>query len=278
MGEPPAERGADERIQTIIADACFLVGSEADFTRDLRGFLERAGVPREDVDAICAAPPRLSLYRRLVRNNLVGVTRRMMPRTRARLNDLGGGAFDATFDAFLEARAPRTHYLRDVPSEFLAWAAPVWRARPELPSYAADLAAHEVVEFEVCAAPVAREPPALAEMALDRALVFAEAKQLMRYAHAVHELPGGEDDRAAPAARDVTLLVYRDEHHTARFLELSPLAGSILERLFSGEPLGAAIATACAARDEPMNDAVLEGAARVLADLGERGVLLGAKP
>jgi hypothetical protein len=269
---------SDERIHRVIADACFGVGSEAEFRRDLRAWLEAAGVPKEDVDAICAAPPRLSLYRRLVRNNLVGVTQRMMPRTRARLNDVAGGAFDATFDAFLEARAPRTHYLRDVPTEFLAWAAPVWRARKDVPSYAADLAAHEVVEFEVCAAPAPRDPPPLAEVALERALVFAEPRRLMRYAHAVHELPEGTDDRTAPEARAVTLLVYRDDRHAARFLELSPLAASILEQLFAGDALGAAVSAACDAHGEAMDPSVLEGAARLLADLGERGVLLGAKP
>jgi hypothetical protein len=34
---------------------------------------------------------------------------------------------------------------------------------------------------------------------------------------------------------------------------------------------------ACAARGEALDNAVLAGAARLLADLGERGVLLGAR-
>lgn len=265
----------EERIQRMIAEACFKTSSEEDFTRDLRAFLEGHGLAEEDVEAICAAPPRLSLYRRLVRNNLVGVVRRMMPRVRARLND-AAGAFDASFDEFLDARAPRTHYLRDVPAEFLAWAAPTWRARPELPAYAADLAAHELVEFEVCAIPTPPEPPPLAEIALERPLIFAEHKRLMRYGHAVHLLPADESDRTVPDARDVTLLVYRDAEHCARFLELSPLAGAILDRLVMGEALGAALSNACAAQGHALNDAILADTARLLADLAERGVLLGA--
>jgi hypothetical protein len=44
-----------------------------------------------------------------------------------------------------------------------------------------------------------------------------------------------------------------------------------------GEPLGAALAPACAAIGAPLTDAVLTDTARLLADLGERGVLLGAR-
>ncbi len=264
-------------IQRMIAEACLAAGSEEEFTNDLRGFLTRHGVPAKDIEAIVAAPPRLSLYRRLVRGNVAGVTQRMMPRTRARLN-AAGGLFDASFDRFLEERAPRTHYLRDVPSEFLAWVAPRWRAQKEVPAYAADLAAHEVVEFEICAAPVPADPPPLGEVALDRALVFTDAKRVMRYAHAVHLLPADEDDRTAPDARDVTLLVYRDDEHAARFLELSPLAGAIVTHLIAGEPLGAALGAACAALGFTLGDAILADTARLLADLGDRGVLLGARP
>lgn len=269
----------EAEIQRMIAEACLGAGTAEELARDLRGFLERRGVAAEDVQAIVDAPPRLALYRRLIRNNMTGVTHRMMPRTRARLNGAAGGAgaFDATFDAFLEERAPRTHYLRDVPAEFLAWAAPLWRARADVPAYAADLAAHELVEFEICAMPVAADPPPLAEVALERALVFADAKRVMRYAHAVHLLPADEGDRAEPEARPVILLVYRDDAHAARFLELSPLAGAIVERLIGGAPLGEALSAACAALGFTLDDAILADTARLLADLGERGVLLGAR-
>ena len=62
---------------------------------------------------------------------------RMLPRTRARLNAACDGRFDADFGRFLDEVGPRTHYLRDVPAEFLAWARPRWRAdraRPRLPA------------------------------------------------------------------------------------------------------------------------------------------------
>lgn len=268
----------DVHVHAMLVDACFRVGAPDEIAADLRGYLERRGLAPEDVDAIVASPPRLALYRRLVRNNIVDVVDRMMPRTRARMNAARAGAFDASLDAFLEEVGPRTHYLRDVPRELLAWAAPRWRADATLPPYFADLADHEIVAFSIGAAPVARTAPDVVDVAVDRALVFTEAKRLARYAFAVHELPADDADRSAPAARDVTLLAYRDAEHVVRFLDLTPLASAILAHLFDGDALGAAIGAACAELGAAPTEAVLADTARLLADLGERGVLLGARP
>jgi hypothetical protein len=97
----------------------------------------------------------------------------------------------------------------------------------------------------------------------------------MHLAWAVNVMPP-EDLRAAPEARPVSVLVYRDAEHRTRYLELTPLASAILERLFAGDALGPAMVAACKAKDHPLDDQVLAGAAQLLADLGERGVLLGA--
>jgi hypothetical protein len=94
----------------------------------------------------------------------------------------------------------------------------------------------------------------------------------------VHELPPDADAAIeAPARRDARLLAYRDSDHDVRWLELTPLAAAVLDRLAAGEPLGLAVAGACTAhRIAPA--AVLADIARLLADLGNRGVVLGARP
>jgi len=267
----------DAKVNEMIADACLAAGADAEMAADLRAFLERHALDPEDVEAILASPPRLALYRRLVRANFVGVVERMMPRTRARLNALAGDAFDRALDQFLDEVAPRTHYLRDVPQELLAWVAPRWADDARIPAYAVDLARHELLHFEVAAAPVPREPPKLDEVALGRPLVFAEAKRLARYAYAVHELPGELDDRSEPRVHEIALLVYRDPEHAVRYMELTPLAAAILERLFAGTALDAAVAPACASLGVTLTNDVLADTARLLADLGARGVLLGAR-
>jgi hypothetical protein len=268
-----AERG----LQGAIADACLREQGGDAIAHDLRGFLERHGVGTDDVEAILAAPRRLGVYRSLVRNGLSAVVLRMLPRTRARMNAACGGRFDADLARFLDEVGPRTHYLRDVPAELVAWAEPRWRADAGVPDYLCDLAAHELASFAVAASP---ETPGLAlglaEVGLDRSLVFASSARQLRYAWAVHELPSDPGAGGEPPRRDVHLLAYRDLEHAVRWLELTPLAASIVARLVGGERLRDAVAGAC--EDHGTRAAmVLDEVARLLADLGARNVIVGAR-
>jgi hypothetical protein len=265
-----------ERMQAMFATACF--GSDADkiFNADLAGFLAAHGVAREDAEALLASPRRLGLYRRLGRHNVTGVIDTMLEHTRARLEARFPGELDRIVSAFLDEVGPRTPHMRDVPAEFLAYAAPRWRADARLPGWIADYAELELIDFTIGVAPRPLPPPPLADVAVDRPMVFAEPKRLIHLGWAVHEVP--RDDLAVePAERPVSILVYRDAEHCSRFLELTPLAAAILERLFAGDALGPAMVAACEAKAHPLDDTVLGGAARLLADLGDRGVLLGAR-
>ena len=266
---------AEAALQRAIADACLQAGAGEALAGDLRAFLEQRGVAAEDVEAIVAAPARLAVYRSLVRNGLASVVVRMLPRTRARLNAAMQDRFDADLGVFLDEVAPRTHYLRDVPAEFFAWAAPRWRGDTVVPEYLVDLAAHELAQFAVGAAASSRAPERPAEVALDRPLAFAESMRLVAYAWAVHELPADEDATGAPPRRDAQLLAYRDAAHVVRWLELTPLAAAVLRHLAAGEALGDAVEHACATHGVAPAGALAD-IARLLADLGERGVLLGA--
>ncbi|HEY3817292.1 MAG TPA: DUF2063 domain-containing protein [Polyangiaceae bacterium] len=271
MSEP-----LDAALQRAIADACLGADAGEEIAKDLRGWLQKRGVPADDVEAILAAPPRLGVYRSLVRNGLSSVVLRMLPRTRARMNVACGGRFDQDLAAFVDEVGPRTHYLRDVPAEYLAWAGPRWRADPGVPGYLPDLATHEVAQFAVGAAAAALRAPEVAEVGIDRPLAFLESLRILHHDWAVHELSADEDAVDAPARRDVHLLAYRDADHVVRWLEVTPLAAAILALLVAGEPLGEAVGRACAtASTAPA--AVLTDIARLLADLGERGVLLGAR-
>jgi hypothetical protein len=259
-------------LERAIADACLGAASGEALARDLRGFLEGHGVAPEDVEAALASPPRLALYRSLVRNGLTGVVARMLPRTRARMNAACGGRFDDDVARFLDEVGPRTHYLRDVPAELLGWADPRWRADSSVPAYLPDLAAHELTAFAVAASSDPRRGTPPRDAALDRPLAFDESARLARYGYAVHELA---EDGGDPPRRDVQLLAYRDAEHAVRWLELTPLAATLVRRLMAGEPLGAAVAAACA--DHGTSPAsVSADVARLLADLGDRGVILGA--
>jgi hypothetical protein len=270
------EASREEALQRAIAEACFGAAAGEAMARDLRGWLETHGVARDDVEAILAAPPRLGVYRSLVRSGLSSIVLRMLPRTRARMNRARAGSFDYDVAAFVDAVGPRTHYLRDVPAELVAWAEPRWRADARLPPYLPDLALHELAHFAVAAAAPASSTPELAELALDRPLAFVDSMRLQRYAWAVHELSADEEATDEPARREVRLLAYRDASHAVRWLELSPLATAVLDRLAAGDALGPAVEGACAGSGVAPAS-VLPDVARLLADLGARGVLLGAR-
>jgi len=266
---------ATERMQAMIATACLGKDAHRAFSADFGAFLDAHGVSPDDREALLRSPRRLGLYRRLVRRNLSSITETMLELTRARLELRARGEFDSSVGAFLDELGPRTHHLRDVPSEFLAFAARRWRGDPRLPPWIADHAELELADFAIGVAPRPDAPPPLAEVTAERPLVFAEPNRLIVLGWAVH-LMDEDDLHGEPEKRTVTILVYRDAEHRSRFLELTPLAAAILERLLNGEALGPAITEACRETSHPLDDSVLGGAARLLADLGERGVLLGA--
>lgn len=273
----PKEAPAVRSLHAMLARAC--LSASPRFETDLGGYLGEHGLAPDDDDAMRAAPARLGLYRQLVRHNLAGVVRTMLERTEACLEARVPGVFAASVDAFLDEAGPRTPHLRDVPSEFLAWTAPRWASDPRLPPWIVDQARFELVDFTIGVAPRSTVTTPLADLHPERPVLFAPPYELLRVAWAVHapERPWTNDPSASPAPKDVTLLVYRDAEHRCRALELSPLAAAILERLFEGRPLGAAMTDACHQAGRALDASVLESASVLFADLAERGVLLGAR-
>ena len=249
----------------------------ARLTADARGFLREGGLEGADVHATAAfGAKRLLVYRRLVRGGVASAIRTQMPRAAARLGD----RFDRLVDAFFEARAPRSRYLRDVPFEFLDFASPAIARDAAVPAFVLELARHELSVYASGSAPDA--PPGArrgaGDLALDRGAVFDPSVRLARYAFAVHELSEDPDARDTPRSADTRLLAYRDGDDIVRFLSLSPLAAEAVQRLLDGATLREAIEAACVVAGVALDDAVLAGAGAVLEDLGARGALLGAAP
>jgi hypothetical protein len=116
----------------------------------------------------------------------------------------------------------------------------------------------------------------LPELDPDRGLFFSATARIVRYGFAVHRLSGDPTDTSEPERVGTALFVHRNPEHEVRYLELTALAAKILERLLAGETLR--LALDLGTRDErvSLDAAVLEGTARVLSDLAERGAVLGA--
>jgi hypothetical protein len=262
-----------QALENALAE--LVLGAELDLSdrAAVVAWLDRHGVGREDREALLESDlSRLGVYRNLVRHTLRDAVELALPRVVARL----GPVFDEYFDAYLAERGPRTHYLRDVTTELLAFCAPRWADDARVAPWTMDLARHEALQIEVAAQPAAQADAPALPLELGQSVRFIEACRLVRYGYAVHRLSEDTSDRSEPLATDTALFVYRSREHEVRYLELTPLAASILERLLAGSPLEQAIAGASAEHGAPLAEAVLTGAAKLLSDLAERGVLLGA--
>jgi hypothetical protein len=238
----------------------------------VEAWLARHEISADDATALREGElERLLVYRRLVRATLRDAVELAIPRTMARLGPL----FDELFARFLAERGPRSHYLRDVTTEFIDYAQEVLTGDARVPGFVPDLMRLEALQIEIAAAPPLGAPREFAELDLDRGLHFAEALRLVRFRHAVHELSEELADRNPARAGATQLLVYRSPDHIVRYLELSPLAADILEALLAGASLRESLFSAADRQKLALSDAILTGTAELLADLSQRGALLG---
>lgn len=251
------------------------VDADAKIKADLAAFWRDRGVDGEALAAMVErGPARLLMYRTMVQSRLRRVIREFLPSTAARLGDR---RYRADFAAFMAEAGSHTAVLRDVPSEFVAFAAPRWRA-DGLPAWLGDLARHELVGARVRNAPGGGEAATGEPLALDRPLRFDGSTRFQRYAYAVHRLPQDPDDRSEPAAEAVGMLVYRDrETYRARYIELTPRASEVIDRLLAGADVEVALREGTAAVGEPLDDDFLSSMVHLFADLSDRGVILGAE-
>lgn len=268
-----------EREPTIAAMNAFIRdGAQTRCAReDFAKFLTGRGLAKQDVDAMQAQGlQRFEVYRSLVHNRLKHAIRDFLERTVARLPR---PQLDGDFEEFMRVVGPRSPYLRDVPDEFVQWVAPRWQAHASVPNYLADLARHELLEFDVRNDPEGGEADTGLALQLDHGLRFEGAVRLMRYAYAVHTLPYELEDRTEPAQQRTDLLVYRDASFSVRYLELTAYATAVLDGLLNAKlTVEAALKAGAETLGEPLDDSKLASAAQLFSDLAERGVLLGAEP
>ncbi len=261
-----------QALEGLFADVVF--GRNLTSASALASLCREHGISSDDELALTGDLERLLVYRSLVRGTLLEALQLSIPRTMRRLGPL----FEEFFGQFLAERAPRTHYLRDVTAELLAWCRPHWLADPRVPDYLHDLGVHESLQIEISALPALPRGHTPAPLDLTLGVELCQAVRLVRYDYAVHELDADEGATAEPVAREVALLVYRSPEHEVRYLETSPVARGIIGRLLAGRALGEAVSEAAHEAGLPLAEPVLSGAAALLADLAQRGVVWGPSP
>ncbi len=242
--------------------------AEARVAEDAGAYLKTLGLAPDHVQALADLPEhRLLLYRKLVRRGLKSAVRTQLADTAAAL----GPSFERYIERFCDEALPSSPYLRDVPGEFVAWALPLWLADAQVPAYLGDLARFELLYFEIANDAGPALPSTGVAPALDLPLAFQSGTRLARFNYPVHAL----EDGAEPKPQLTALLGYRDSAHEVHFLELSPLAASMAERLLQGLSLGDAVRGACESLAQTVDAAVLEESAEMLADWSDQGIVLG---
>jgi hypothetical protein len=241
---------------------------------------------REAPDAAFAAfgatPARWQVYRRMVRVRLAENVEHGFERL---AQIVGAERFRALVDRFLAEDPPRSNYLRDVPAEFLRF----FEANVDeltrdfaLPAYARDLARFEWSELETAYSHEETSARRVGPFDMDRVAVLSPALRLMDLAYPVHHLGTEAGPALAPDApldpAPFSLCLYRDaKTHDVTALELTPVTASMLRLVQRGDlTLTEVVRKAAAAVGVTVDVAFVEALSTLLADLIERGVVLGS--
>lgn len=206
-------------------------------------------------------------YREMIRDRLMRELRLALPRTRQLV---GEGAFEAAFAHQLAQNPPRTRFFRELVSEFVASALPLWAASPTLHTACGDLARYELTLWEVRDLPAPDE--VLNEFSFERVAVVSRALRLLALDHAVHA-------DAALTAKPQFLCIQRpSDVARPKVWVLSPSTYKLLERL-AGEDVSAsdAIRATAQAAGARIDAAYLDSLCGALAQFLEVGIILGSR-
>lgn len=233
--------------------------------------------PEADLDALGAPHDRWALYRDLVRNRVLDALSEALPRTRVAATP---ARFDAWCAQWLDAAPPRTRYVRELMPEFADWLHRNPAAREGLPAAFDDLLRYERALHRVALAPdPSPDALAAAPFAMERPARFHPVLARLDLRWAVHRATPREETHAADEGRHALLIYRHPTRFSAQTLTLSPVAAAVLDAMIPGDDdVTSCVQRALAAHDLAAGAVFIESFAELLADLMERGVLLGAVP
>ncbi|MFO0627031.1 MAG: putative DNA-binding domain-containing protein [Polyangiales bacterium] len=227
----------------------------------------------DPADLARLGPGRWSLYRDLVRGRIVGALAEALPRTR---DAAGAARFDGWISHWLDDAPPTTRYVRALMPQFVAWRE--GRDARDLPPCFDDLLRYEVALHAVGLAPdPAPEALRATPFEMHRPARFHPVLRRLDLRWPVHARFCEREPATDPSP--CALLIYRDaQRFQAETLALSPVAARVIDAMRGGGDVTTAVQQTLAAEDLHAGAAFVESFADLLADLMERGVLLGAAP
>ncbi len=241
---------------------------------ELVGIYQRAGASEAELaDALRQGFERFLVYRQLARDTLSAAIESSLPRSVECL----GPRCEEFFSEFVAIEGPRSHVLRDVAEEFVAFAAESWRRDPSLPAYLTQLARYELGRVALAASEDDGAPVEGQALGLDSRLLFSRASRLDRFDWAL--LPYVEQAAAqgGPTPGPQSYLTYRKADFSLAALELNPFTFQLVQSWRDGQSLQDGLRSTASDHQIPLDDSLLADVAQLLADLVERGVVLGAR-
>lgn len=219
---------------------------------------------------------RMGVYRELLYNNIEGFMSGSFPVVRSLFDDVD---WHALVRAYFADHVARTPLFPKLAQEFLQYLA---EAEPPVavPDFLGELAHYEWLELEVSLDK--REVGALDVDAsanfLDGIPLPNPVLRVQAYAYPVHRI-GPEYQPTEAPPEPTYLAVWRRGNDEVGFMELNPLTARLVELILadtrrSGRELLEQIATEL---QHPQAHVVVDGGAAILAELGARELLLGAR-
>jgi len=247
------------------------------YQAELRDLLFASDPPEAAFAALGTDPARWKVYRRMVRSRLAESIEHAFERL---VGVVGADTFREIIGKFLADAPPRSHYLRDVPGEFLDFFEKnrnaVTRAYA-LPAFALDLARYEWAELETAYSFEEASALRVGPLDMQGVAVLSPAHRLVDLAYPVHRIETGGPDQAMEA-EPFSLCLYRHaKTHEVAVLELTPVTAAMLSLMERRTmPLVKVVQKAAEAIGATVDVAFVEALSTLLADLIERGVLLGS--
>ena len=236
--------------------------------RALAGVCLAPAVDAAALAALGGDARRWWVYRELVRSRLWALVGEALPRT---LAAAGSERFGGWFTGYLANDPPRTRHVRDVAPAFAAWVRAAEGAGLTTPSaWLPEALALDLAEHHVGLSPARLAAARVTDFAMDLPAAFDPTHRRLR----LRWEPVGDAVRERPRA----LLLHRHATEPAiETLALTPLAADVLDALDDGvTPAAQAVRAVLTRHDVAAGAAFLEGLAGLLADLLERGVLVGS--
>jgi hypothetical protein len=250
-----------------------------DYQAALKDALLAENAAPDGWSALGGPTSRWQAYRRMVRARFYQVVDHGFERL---IGAIGADRFHRLVDRFLAEQPPRSPYLRDVPGEFLRFVENRRDVLGELAPYALDLMRYEWAELDAAYSHEEVRPDEVTELDMERPAVLSPAHRLLDLEYRVHTM--GTDGSGAPTAPDpIALLLYRDRRtHEVETLELTPVAAMMLAAIEAREggafrPLVQVVRDAAERHGAAVDVAFVDALSALLADLTERGVLLGSR-